>query len=121
MKSGAALITLTVLVLLIAINSTLITRAVDEMYTVSVSGEDTTLEAIEAKYKKIDEIFSSRELFISLSVSHEDLSDIKMLLYEIKGALAAYDLDAAIIAKSRLDDALLHLGRLSSLNIESIF
>lgn len=121
MKSGTALITLAVLVILISLNSMLITKAVDEMYTISVSGDDTTLKALEAKYERIDEIFSSKELFISLSVSHEDLSDIKMLIYELKGALTASDLDAAIIAKSRLDDALLHLGRLSSLNIESIF
>ena len=56
-----------------------------------------------------------------MSVSHEDLTSIEEILSEIEGALKAKDKNAVIIAKSRFESAVLHLGQLSALNIESIF
>jgi hypothetical protein len=63
----------------------------------------------------------NNEIFVSLTVSHEDLTNIEEMLSEIDGAITAKDKDAVIIAKSRFESAVLHLGQLSALNIESIF
>jgi len=116
----SAFITLLIMIAAIAANSFFIVNSVNEMYHISCDGPDDTIEDISKKHERISKLFASREMIISLSVSHEDLTDIEMLLYEIRGAIDASDLNAATVAKSRLDNALLHLGRLSSLNIESI-
>ncbi len=120
MAVKASYIILIILIFAVVGNIFFINKTVEEIYEISSEGTDDTVESLKIKFDKIQELYDKKELFISLSVSHDDLTDIETSLSEINGAIKAEDFKAAIIAKSRFENALLHLGRLSSLNIESI-
>ena len=66
-----------------------------------------------------------KDLSAKAETSEGKAAKMEYLLYEIlseiDGALIARDKDAVIIAKSRFENALLHLEQLSAFNIESIF
>lgn len=64
--------------------------------------------------------FKKNELFLGLTVNHDDLSTIESCFSELVGYLAAEDVGGAIVAKNRLTDALSHLRRLSGFNIDAI-
>ncbi len=112
---------LTVLLVSVLLNAVYISRFTDKIYEISNDKCEDSIEALSAKFERINELYKKNEIFISLSVSHEDLTSIEEILSEIDGALNAQDKDAVIIAKSRFENAVLHLGQLSALNIESIF
>ena len=65
--------------------------------------------------------FKALEAFASLTVSHEDLTNIEDLFVEVISYSKIGDKEGLFIAKSRLENALLHLGRLIRLNIDSVF
>ena len=71
-------------------------------------------------FEKISDHFSGVEKYISITVSHDDLTNIEESFSEIIGAARAADLEEVLKIKSRLTDALVHLGRLSGINIDSI-
>ncbi len=64
--------------------------------------------------------FRKAERFISLTVSHDDLTNIEESFSEIIGAAEAKYVVGIKTAKSRLVDSLEHLGRLSGINPDSI-
>lgn len=64
--------------------------------------------------------FKKAEKYISITVSHDDMTNIEESFAEIIGAAKAGNTVGVITIKSRLKDSLLHLGRLSSINIDSI-
>lgn len=102
-------------------NAIYISRFTERLYEISTEESSDSIEALKEKFEKIEKIYEKNEIFISLSVSHEDLTCIEEILAEINGALLTGDKDAVIIAKSRFERALLHLGQLSAFNMESIF
>lgn len=112
---------LALLLVAVTLNAVYINSFTDEIYTLSVEEKGDSIESIEKTFEKIEKIYEKNEIFISLSVSHEDLTDIEEILAEIDGALKASDRGAVIIAKSRFENAVLHLGQLSALNLQSIF
>ena len=65
-------------------------------------------------------IFRKKELFIGLTVNHDDLSNIESNFSELIGYLSVDDAKGATVAKSRLADSLGHLRRLSGFNIDAI-
>ena len=71
-------------------------------------------------YEEIAEKFQKHERYISLTVSHDDLTNIEEAFAELIGAVNANDEARLITIKSRLKDSLTHLGRLSGINIDSI-
>ena len=73
------------------------------------------------RYEELYKDFMKRQKFISLTVSHDDLTEIENELAEILGAIEAEDEGAPIIAKSRLLMTLTHLRRLTGVNLDSIF
>ena len=73
------------------------------------------------EYEQIYKKFERAAKYISLSVSHDDLTNIEESFSELIGAAKAENSDEMMKAKSRLVDALEHLGRLSGINIDSIF
>ena len=75
-----------------------------------------TAETLKSVYKK----FKESEKFISLTVSHDDLTNIEESFADIIGAAEAGMTVDVITIKSRLEDALRHLGRLSGINFDSI-
>ena len=72
-------------------------------------------------YSRCYEDYKRREKYISLTVSHSELSVVEDSFAEIIGAVTANDRESLIIAKSRLTEALVHIKRLSGVNIDSIF
>ena len=83
-----------------------------------IDTKDTEQCAIE--YKKLFSEFRKAEKFISITVSHDDLTNIEESFADIIGAAEAGMEGNVIMIKSRLKDSLEHLGRLSGINLESI-
>ena len=107
------------LVVAIIFNSIYIEREVSRLCQ-ELEAVDVLAEGCAEQLEKIRSDFERSRRFISLSVSHDDFTSIEEGFAEIIGAARAGDQSALIIAKSRLADALLHLGRLSGINIDSI-
>ena len=105
-----------------ALNTHFLLRSIDKIensvealsFEASASESKNEAEALFESYKKA-------EGFLSLTVSHNDLTDIESFFSEMIGYLSVSDKDGAKMAKSRLIDALAHLRRLSGVNISSIF
>lgn len=74
-----------------------------------------------AKIEAFYDDFLNEEKWISLTVSHEDLTNIEGSFAEWIGAAKADDAPTAEEMKSRLSDAFRHLGRLAKCNADSIF
>ena len=64
--------------------------------------------------------FMKVEKIMSITVNHNDLTDIEEIFSEMIGYLKVEDYDGARVAKSRLEDALKHLRRLTGLNIDAV-
>ncbi len=77
------------------------------------SGTKNEAERVFNQYKRA-------EIIISLTISHEDLTNIEDCFVEMIAYLSIDDTDNARVAKSRLINSLEHLRRLSGLNIDSI-
>ena len=91
-----------------------IDRTLDALYTFDERA--TTKDDAE----QVFEAFQRREHYISLTVSHEDLTSIEESFCDMIGYIKVGDTDNAAVAKSRLIHSLEHLRRLSVLNIDSI-
>ena len=120
MKAGIFAITVMLLVItLVSTNSFILHKSITEFIKdaekMSVSGEDAYSEA-----EKMKQRFDVKERFISLTVSHDDLTNIEECYSELVGYLKVDMKDEAEVTKSRLIDALSHLRRLSGINIDSI-
>ena len=64
--------------------------------------------------------FMKVEKIMSITVNHNDLTDIEEIFSEMIGYLKVEDYDGARVAKSRLEDALKHLRRLTGINIDAV-
>ena len=102
-------------------NTALLAKQTDdilkEVEGVSLDGDP---EAARAKLEAIYDSFKNKEKYISITVNHEDLTNIEQSFSEIIGYLAVGDTDGATVIKHRLTDSLEHLRRLSAVNLESI-
>ena len=74
----------------------------------------------EVDAEKLYENFKRKEMFISLTVNHEDLTNIENTFSEMIGYLSVGDESGAKVMKNRLVDSLEHLRRLSGFNIDAI-
>lgn len=84
--------------------------------------ENIILEDSEAQNQAemIFDDFLNKEKYISLTVSHEDLTSIEDCFAEMIGYLSVGDTENAQVTKSRLIHSLKHLRRLSGFNLDSI-
>ena len=104
----------------VVLNSIYISK-VTEKFADSVSKIDTgDLEAAREEFEKLNEEFKKAEKFISITVSHDDLTNIEEGFADIIGAASGGIHADVTTIKSRLEDALRHLGRLSSINFDSV-
>ena len=87
----------------------------DELSSLSVKDEGAL-----GKAREIEREFRRRLAYISLTVSHDDLTEIEQSFAELISYLELSDTDGAYVTKNRLLDSLEHLGRLSGFNIDSI-
>lgn len=103
-------------------NTVILKREIGELREVTAGFEIGEKDAarLTAEAREIYEIFKKKELFISLTVNHEDLTNIEEGFAEMIGCLSVGDTDGAQITKSRLIDSLEHLGRLSGFNFDAI-
>lgn len=97
----------------VGVNTYTVGRLVDEIID-CVCEADSYEDAMEA-----ERYFSECERYISITVSHEDLTNIEDLFSQY--VAESYEgSSCASITKSRLINALSHLGRLSDINIDSV-
>ena len=87
----------------------------DELKSLNISKSDTKHMA-----ERIFDDFLDKERYISLTVSHEDLTSIEESFCDMIGYLKVGDTDSAEVAKGRLIHSLEHLRRLSGFNLDSI-
>ena len=104
--------------LLVGANSFMLNRTLSSLIEECEAIPDET--NMKAEYEELYQSFMKKQKFISLTVSHDDLTEIENDLAEIIGATLADDRDTLIIAKSRLVMTLTHLRRLSGVNLDSI-
>ena len=116
-----ALIILLVVVTGVFVNSLALDRIIGNMAE-AVSSLDFSTESNEnaEDFINLYKSYKSAERYISITVSHDDLTNIDNDFNEIIGCLKVNDIQGATIAKSRLEGCFLHLWRLSSINIDSI-
>lgn len=120
-KILAAVILILVL-LASALNTHFLLRSIDKIETgVEVLSFEAPASESKSEAEALFESYKKAEGFLSLTVSHNDLTDIESFFSEMIGYLSVSDKDGAKMAKSRLIDALAHLRRLSGVNISSIF
>lgn len=114
-----AYITLCTIMISVLANTYYIKRVVgdfaEEVKSLDIYSKDAINDA-----KKMQEDFMHLSLFISLTVSHDDLTNIENDLAELVGCLTVEDTNGATITKSRLLNSLEHLKRLSGINFDAI-
>jgi len=110
-----------ILSLAVIINSVEIGKITDILNEKIIAAEERDMKLAEKEYTEIYEKYKSYELYISLSVDHDDLSSVEDAFSEIIGAARADDAAGVITTKSRLTDYLRHIKRLAGINIDSIF
>ena len=116
-----AAILLVATLLTVIINSTVLKIIIDEITDEVIAAEEEDADAAYGEYSEIFEKYKKKASYISLTVNHEDLTDIENSFAEIIGAAKSGDIDGVITIKSLLISALTHLGRLTGINLDSIF
>ena len=113
-----AMIILAVIISSVTINTVILDRQIGDLYekTTNLDENNITEEEVEALISD----FEDKESFMSLTVSHYDLTDIGYCLVEMRSYLKFGDYTNAIVAKNRLEYFLKHLRRLSGFNLDSI-
>ena len=103
-------------------NTVFLGKDIDKIYSSvnSITILEDNCESAKAQAEKAFELFRSKELFVGLTVNHDDLSTIESCFSEMLGYLSVGDAKEATVAKNRLTDALGHLRRLSGFNIDAI-
>lgn len=100
-------------------NSMMLTRGIDKICA-ELDNTPNTPDS-EAEYMQIYGRFDKYEKFISLTVSHDELGNIRDCFAELLGACRAKSEADIITAKSRLVEMLIYLRRLCSVSLDSIF
>lgn len=116
-----AAVLLVITLLTVIINSWVLKNMIDEITNEVEAAEEENTELAFAEYSEIFEKYKKKSSYISLTVNHEDLTDIENSFAEIIGAARSGDVEGIITIKSRLISALRHLGRLTGINLDSIF
>lgn len=92
-----------------------------ERFSMEIEAIDISdIESAAIKFESLFEKFRRAEKFISITVSHDDLTNIEEGFADIIGAAKAGDQTSVITIKSRLQDSFEHLGRLSGICLDSI-
>jgi hypothetical protein len=114
-----ALVVLSLIVFGIAANAVMIDKSIDatlkEVEKLSF-GAGSSAEDAERIYSD----FKVKENYISITVNHEDLTNINECFSDMIAYLRVGKRDEAEVAKYRLIDSLEHLRRSCGLNVDSI-
>ena len=115
-------VTFFLIIALVVANTIFLHKSIDEIYDALVGVDIKEGNCVVAKndVEKILDSLKKEELFMGLTVNHDDLSDIKNEFSELIGYLSVDDAKGAVVVKNRLMDSLSHLRRLSGFNIDAI-
>ena len=103
----------------VTVNTCLLDGAIGDLY-LEVEALDVWDEGALGRAREIYEGFGDSEAFISMTVSHEDLTSIESCFAELIGYLSVGEVKDAEVVKSRLLDSLEHLRRLVGINLDSV-
>lgn len=106
-------------VTLVSVNSFMLNKTISGFIEDAEKIKTSDAGAVESAME-IKKRFEEAERFVSLTVNHEDLTNIEQCYAELIGFLTVGMTNEAEVTKSRLIDALMHLRRLSGVNIDSI-
>ena len=120
MKEKILAVVLFVLIILFVIVNTVvmneqITEVIDRVDKLDLSAENSVKEA-----NILYEDFMKKESYLSITVSHNDMTSIEDCFVEMIGYISVDDIDNATVVKYRLKSSLEHLRRLSGFNIDAI-
>lgn len=110
-----------ILVIAVLLNSIAIGKVIDLISEELSLAEETDMTIAKDEYAVIYDKYKRYELYISLTVNHDDLSNIEDSFSEIIGAAKAEDEAGILTAKKRLSEQLNHVKRIAGVNIDSIF
>ena len=114
-----AVVTLIVTVVAVSINTAVLEKQISEV-TEAVTALNVNDENAQETATVIYDDFRKKETYISLTVNHDDLTNIEEGFAELIGYLEIGDTDGAYVTKNRLLDSIDHLRRLSGFNIDAI-
>lgn len=103
----------------VTINTFVIDRQVTAL-TDMINELDVTDEEAQEKLKNIQDKYEQKKDYISITVSHEDLTSVEECFVELTGYISDGQATEAEITKNRLLFYLEHIRRLSGFNIDSI-
>lgn len=120
MKQKILAVVLLVLVIAsVTVNTIVLNKQIDatinKVEDLSLEEEDAEDEAL-----RIYDDYMKKEKYMSITVSHDDLTSIEDCFVEMLGFLSVGDVQNAAVTKSRLISFLEHLRRLSGFNIDAI-
>ena len=106
----------------VCVNTLLLDRTIERYLSEVevIATDDIELKESSDRARELYERFGKSERYISLTVSHEDLTNIEAGFTDLISYLELGMKDEATVAKNRLEDALRHLGRLSVFSIDAI-
>ena len=114
-----SIILLIAVISFVVVNTVMLSREIDEI-TDAVSSFMPSEENAEAKATVLYDDFMKKEKYMSITVSHDDLTSIEDCFVEMIGFISIGDTKNAAVTKSRLISYLKHLRRLAGFNIDAI-
>lgn len=114
-----AVIILVCVISFVSINTIILDRQIGEVIE-EVRGLDISSEGAMEDAKELYADFMRKEKYMSLTVSHDDLTSIEDCFVEMIGYISVGDGENAQVTKSRLISYLEHLRRLSGFNIDAV-
>ena len=114
-----SILLLTLIICFVITNTILVDKQINEIM-LAVEKLDVTDEDARNNAEKIYSDFMIKQRYISLTVNHEDMTNIEDCFVEMIGFLSVNDTQNAEVAKYRLRNSLEHLRRLSGYNIDAI-
>ena len=114
-----AVSTIIIIIVFVSINNYFLKNEITRIMQ-GVESLDTDAENASESALRLQKEFRRSENYISITVSHDDLTNIEDGFAELVGCLTVGDLESAWVVKSRLINSLEHLRRLSGINFDSI-
>lgn len=114
-----AYVTISVIITAVVLNTIFLDKKIGEFIEMIDSINVDEPSALDYAESARDE-FQSMETYISITVSHDDLTNIEDGFAELVGYLQVGDTDGATVIKNRLLNSLEHLRRLLGINFDAI-
>lgn len=114
-----SVVLLVMIIVFVTINTVILNGQIDEIIE-KVDLFDVSEDNAKKNAEQIYEDFMKKQKYMSLTVSHDDMTSIEGCFVEMIGYLAIGDRQNAEVVKYRLKSSLEHLRRLSGFNLDAI-